>query len=333
MLLRLVAVIETAGGLDHQKRSVKSVRPDAIVDAGGPRYDYAEVAPEALADGGQPGGNIRVAYLYDASRVTLVEGSNGAGDATTATAVSADPDGQLALTLNPGRVAPTDPAFDNSRKPVAVLFAFRGQRVLLVNNHFSSKGGSSPLFGTLQPYVNGSEDERMAQAAVVNAFVDDALAAVPEARIGLIGDFNEFGFLPPLKTLTGADDGAPVVSDLLDTLDATARYTYVFEGNSQALDHFFVSPALAAAATMQVAHVNAEFADQVSDHDPIVASFDLSTGDAGDEGDTADDDSDGGSGGCTLGNGRDASLVLLLCAAIVTLGWRRRRRKPAPDAV
>ena len=305
---------------------------DAIVDAGGPRYDYAEVAPEALADGGQPGGNIRVAYLYDASRVTLVEGSNGAGDATTATAVSADADGRLALTLNPGRVAPTDPAFDNSRKPVAALFAFRGQRVLLVNNHFSSKGGSSPLFGTLQPYVNGSEDERVAQAAVVNAFVDDALAAVPEARIGLVGDFNEFGFLPPLKTLTGADDGAPVVSDLLDTLDATARYTYVFEGNSQALDHFFVSPALAAAATVQVAHVNAEFADQVSDHDPIVARFDLSTGDAGDEGDTADDDSDGGSGGCTLGNGRDASLVLWLCAAIVTLGWRRRRRVPATDA-
>lgn len=299
---------------------------DAIAAAGGPRYAYAEVVPVALADGGQPGGNIRVAYLFDASRVALVEGSEGAGDATTATTVSADADGRLALTLNPGRIAPNDPAFDNSRKPVAALFVFNGQRVLLVNNHFSSKGGGSPLFGALQPAVNGSQDQRTAQAAVVNAFIDDAFAAVPEARIGLVGDFNEFGFLPPLETLTGADEGAPVVSDLLDTLDATARYAYVFEGNSQALDHFFTSPALAAAATVQVAHVNAEFADQVSDHDPIVASFDLATANPG-AGDGGEDGDGGSSGGCTLGNGRDASLVLLLCAAAVTLGWRRRRRR------
>ena len=307
---------------------------DAIVEAGGPRYAYAEVAPEALADGGQPGGNIRVAYLYDATRVSLVEGSEGAGDANTATVVSADEEGRLALTLNPGRVAPTDPAFENSRKPVAALFAFKDERVLLVNNHFSSKGGSSPLFGTLQPYENGSADERTAQAAVVNAFVDEALAAVPQARIGLVGDFNEFGFLAPMATLTGADEGAPVVADLLDGLDATERYTYVFEGNSQALDHFFASPALASAATVQVAHVNAEFADQVSDHDPILASFDLSSAsEGGDEGAGGDDDNDDGSGsggGCTLGNGRDASLVLLLCAAAVTLGWRRRRRHATP---
>ena len=303
---------------------------DAIVAAGGPRYAYTEVVPEAGADGGQPGGNIRVAYLYDASRVSLVEASGGVGDATTATEVSTDAEGRLALTLNPGRVAPNDPAFNDSRKPVAALFDFRGERVLLVNNHFASKGGSSPLFGAIQPYENGSVDQRIAQAAAVNAFVDDALAAVPEARIGLLGDFNEFGFLEPMQVLTGADESAPVVSDLLDMLDATARYSYVFEGNSQALDHFFVTPALDARANVQVAHVNAEFADQVSDHDPIVASFDLAdsdtVSDGGSEGeDTVASEDNSNSGGCTLGNGRDAGLPLLLMAAIVTLVWRRRR--------
>lgn len=236
----------------------------------------------------------------------------------------------MALTLNPGRVAPNDPAFNDSRKPVAALFDFRGERVLLVNNHFASKGGSSPLFGAIQPYENGSVDQRIAQAAAVNAFVDDALAAVPEARIGLLGDFNEFGFLEPMQVLTGADESAPVVSDLLDMLDATARYSYVFEGNSQALDHFFVTPALAARANVQVAHVNAEFADQVSDHDPIVASFDLADSDTvsggGSEGeDTVASEDNSNSGGCTLGNGRDAGLPLLLMGAIVTLVWRRRR--------
>ena len=314
---------------------------DAIAAAGGPRYAYTEVVPEPLADGGQPGGNIRVAYLYDPSRVSLVEGSEGAGDATTATRVSADNEGQLTLTLNPGRVQPNDPAFKDSRKPVAALFDFGGQRVLLVNNHFASKGGSSPLFGALQPYENGSADQRSAQAAVVNAFVDEALAAVPDARIGLLGDFNEFGFLAPMQVLTGANESAAVVSDLLDKLDATARYSYVFEGNSQALDHFFVTPALAAGASVQVAHVNAEFADQVSDHDPIVASFDVSedesqnddsdtdsgSGDGGNDDETpAQVNSDGSSGGCTLGNGRDAGLPLLLLASLLTLIWRQRRR-------
>ena len=170
------------------------------------------------------------------------------------------------------------------------------------------------------------------------SFVTGMLAAVPEARIGLLGDFNEFGFLEPMQVLTGADESAPVVSDLLDMFDATARYSYVFEGNSQALDHFFVTPALAAGASVQVAHVNAEFADQVSDHDPIVASFDVSedesqnddsdtdTNSGNDDETSAQVNNDGSSGGCTLGNGRDAGLPLLLLAALLTLIWRQRRR-------
>lgn len=313
----------------------------AIEQAGGPSYAFAEISPLPGTNGGQPGGNIRLAYLYDPARMSLVEAPQGAGDAQTATQVIADAQGRLLLSHNPGLVDPQNPAFNDSRKPLAGLFAFRGQRILVVNNHFSSKGGGTPLYGERQPFINGSADQRLAQAEVLNAFVDGALAVAPEANIALVGDFNEFAFLPPLKVLTGANQGQPVVTDLLGRLDATARYTYVFQGNSQALDHVYVSDALLAGAWVDVIHANAEFADQVSDHDPIVAQFDLSAAqetpedpgmedpgqgdpDEGDPGQEMDDDDS--SGGCTMGNGRDASLPILLLVAMLAFARRRSRR-------
>ncbi|MFZ4382831.1 MAG: Ig-like domain-containing protein, partial [Sandarakinorhabdus sp.] len=48
----------------------------AIVLAGGPTYQYVEIAPTtANTTGGEPNGNIRNGYLYDPSRVTYVNGS------------------------------------------------------------------------------------------------------------------------------------------------------------------------------------------------------------------------------------------------------------------
>ena len=51
----------------------------------------------------------------------------------------------------------------------------------------------------------------------------------------------------------------------------------MFEGNSQVLDHILVSPALCSPGRpdYDVVHVNAEFADQASDHDPSVAKLTL----------------------------------------------------------
>ncbi|MGQ0503000.1 MAG: lamin tail domain-containing protein [Panacagrimonas sp.] len=247
----------------------------AIVAAGGPAYTAAEIAPFDGQEGGQPGGNIRVAYLYNPARVALVPGTLGAGDAgaSTAPALLA---GRLALTLSPGRVQPLDPAFDNSRKPLAAVFEFRGRRVVVVNNHFSSKGGSDPLFGFAQPPLNGGEAQRNSQAAVVHGFVRDLLAADAKARVVVLGDLNEFSFLPPLETLRGDPE---ILTDLGDALlPETERYSYVFEGNAQELDHLLVSPALIEGARFDVIHVNAEFGDAVSDHDPSLASLCFSKG-------------------------------------------------------
>jgi len=86
----------------------------------------------------------------------------------------------------------------------------------------------------------------------------------------VLGDLNDFEFSETLQTLEGG--GALV--NLMDRLPKAERYSYVFEGNSQVLDQMLVSDKLDKSETSyDVVHVNAEFADQASDHDPSVARF------------------------------------------------------------
>jgi hypothetical protein len=66
-----------------------------------------------------------------------------------------------------------------------------------------------------------------------------------------------------------------VLTDLYETLPLNERYSYVFEGNSQTLDHILVSRSLLDRTDFDVVHVNAEFGDQASDHDPLVALITL----------------------------------------------------------
>jgi predicted extracellular nuclease len=95
---------------------------DAIIVAGGPTYKWTDVAPVNNANGGAPGGNIRVGYLYNPERVTLVEGTKGAATEANGWTETGN------LTLNPGVINPE--AFTNTRKPLAAEFEFEGQRVV-----------------------------------------------------------------------------------------------------------------------------------------------------------------------------------------------------------
>ena len=60
-------------------------------------------------------------------------------------------DGTAALSLNPGRVDPTNAAWTASRKPLAAEFVFQGRKVIVVANHFNSKGGDQSADGRFQP--------------------------------------------------------------------------------------------------------------------------------------------------------------------------------------
>jgi predicted extracellular nuclease len=237
---------------------------DAIADAGGPTYQYTQIDPVAHQDGGEPGGNIRQGFLYRTDR-GLEFVSRPGGTATNSTEVVRTRRGPQ-LTFSPGRIEPNDPAFTASRKPLAAEFKWKGNTVFAVANHFNSKGGDDPLFGHFQPPVRRTEPQRHQQATIVNRFARDLQRADLLNNLVVLGDINDFEFSRTVEILQGFQ-----LLDLYYLLPRNERYSYVFEGNSQALDHILVSPALLLPIPeYDSVHVNSEFADQQSDHDPQV---------------------------------------------------------------
>ena len=239
---------------------------DAIWETGGPRYDFRDIAPEDGHDGGEPGANIRVGILFRPDRVTFVD--HGSAGATTSTWVVEASHG-AALSHSPGRIDPTNDAWRSSRKPLAAEFEFAGRRLFVMACHLTSRGGSTPLFGAAQPPLIGGEAQRIQQASVTAAFVDRLLALDSSAAVVVLGDFNDFQFSQALTTLCSD------LTNLTDLLPPSERYTYNFEGNSQALDHMLISPALARGADYDIVHVSSEFAGAASDHDPVVARLQI----------------------------------------------------------
>jgi hypothetical protein len=250
-------------------RSTLDALAAGIAAAGGPRYEAVWIDPVEGREGGQPGGNIRVALLLNPARVTLVKrGEAGALDAT-------DPEGlgkRLHLTLSPGRVAPRSTAFtptegEGVRRSLAAELLFRGKPLFVVANHLSSKSDDDRAFGAAQPPRTPTATRRLAQAREVRAFADRLLAADPKARIVVLGDLNDFEHSESARIL-----GAAPLENLVLRVPPESRYTFNFEGASQVLDHVVVSPALAPDAAVEILHVNSDCADdkRVSDHDPVV---------------------------------------------------------------
>lgn len=240
----------------------------AIVDAGGPRYSYLNIDPINNVDGGAPNANIRVGFLYNPQRVSLPEGIQP-GNATSAVGYE-----NGTLTLNPGRIDPTNGAFNSSRKPLAAQFVFQGEAVIVIANHWNSKSGDTPLFGATQPPVNSSEIQRKKIAQVVYDFVHDIKTKNPDAYIVSVGDFNDYQFAEALKIHEGE-----WMTNMINKVEAPDRYTYLYQGNSQVLDHILVSNNLVSKTVIDILHINADFtemAGRASDHDPVLVQIDLS---------------------------------------------------------
>ncbi|MDL5376881.1 chitobiase/beta-hexosaminidase C-terminal domain-containing protein [Exiguobacterium mexicanum] len=240
---------------------------DNIVSIGGKSYKYVNIDPEYNKDGGAPNANIRVGFLYDPERVSLTEGIP-AGDATTAVGYE---NGKL--THNPGRIDPLNPAFNSSRKPLAAQFDFQGENVVVIANHWNSKGGDTGFFGSKQPVVLGSEVQRKQIAQIVHDFVADVKTDNPDANVVALGDFNDFEFSDAMQIFKG-----DLMTNMVEKVPAVDRYSYVYQGNSQVLDHILVSNRLAATTEIDMIHVNADFTEmsgRASDHDPVLAQIDL----------------------------------------------------------
>ncbi|KAL4901707.1 hypothetical protein BDW74DRAFT_69109 [Aspergillus multicolor] len=248
-----------------------STLAELISAAGGPDYDFTEIAPIDGENGGAPGGNIRTAYLYDPSIVQLR--NPNPGSASEANEVLSGPE----LKYNPGLIDPTNEAWDASRKPLAAAWeTVDGKNTFFtINVHFASKGGGSYLQGDERPPVNGGVDQRTSQAEIVASFVASILEEDSSAKILTTGDFNEFAFVQPLTTFV-SKSGLTDLDEIVG-IDPIERYTYIYDSNHEQLDHMFVSEALGEGAQMEHVHVNTwvNYDDAPSDHDPTVALFNV----------------------------------------------------------
>lgn len=244
---------------------------DAILGLGGPEYGFVDIDPIPGADGGIPLGNIRQGFLYRLDTgLSLAEAPPGEAKDPVEIIVE---NGEPMLSLNPGRIEPRDPAFYSSRKPLVVSFIFNGEPIFVINNHLNSKGGDRALFGEFQPPIVDSEIQRNEQAQIIHDFTAELLAVNPNSRVVVLGDLNDFQFSNPLEILAG-----DILQNLVLTLPTEEQYTYIYEGNSQVLDHILVSDSLMDDfVSLNILHLNCEFnyLDRLSDHDPLIATFDL----------------------------------------------------------
>ncbi|QUG40320.1 chitobiase/beta-hexosaminidase C-terminal domain-containing protein [Psychrobacillus sp. INOP01] len=237
----------------------------AIETAGGPTYAWTDIAPEYNQDGGQPGGNIRVGYLYNPDRVTLTEGTKG----SSTDKVTWDEAGNL--TLNPGRIL--DLPQENTRKPLAAQFEFQGEKVVVIGAHLNSKGGDQPLFGKNQPPFLGSEAERIELATMINNFIQAGLEKDPDLSVIVAGDMNDFEFTPTLAALKGG-----ILTNMVEKVPVGERFSYYYQGNNQVLDHVLVTNNIANKTTVDMIHINANYMDihgRASDHDPVLIQVEL----------------------------------------------------------
>lgn len=206
--------------------------------------------------------------------------------ATGATSVTRDSSGNVHLTQSPGRLQGRAFGY-GTRKSLVGEFSFNGHTVFVIVNHFKSKRGDSTIYGTQQPPIMGSEYKRGEQAMIVNNFVDEILSYDSSANIIVTGDFNDFQFSSVLKKLSGVYAGSQVLWNMSEEfLPIEEQYTYSYKGNYQQLDHIYASKNLMdnhipAGLTdpVWIGHINSHFNMmnhyEFSDHDPIVAVYEL----------------------------------------------------------
>jgi len=175
----------------------------------------------------------------------------------------------------------------------------------VIVNHLRSLNDINDTLPGSGGWATGGERVRVkrgAQAVYLAQLVQEMQQANPDEKIVLVGDFNAFEFNDGYVDVMGILKGeaapedqvltympSPLSVPLVDgsqlIADPAHRYSYVFEGNAQTLDHVLVNESLVMDAALRVDHarINADFgvdnfgdatlAVRSSDHDPVRLSI------------------------------------------------------------
>lgn len=165
----------------------------------------------------------------------------------------------------------------------------------VIVNHFKS-------YGDINDEEKGQrvQNKKRQQAEWMANFVAERAKTNPNERIILCGDFNAFqfpdGYNDPIGTLLGKAnpnvltpskaDYKTGLGDLIFSLPENQRYSFVFGGNAQAIDHILINAnTLKNVVDFQYARVDADFPlvyyndykrpERLSDHDAPIAYLSL----------------------------------------------------------
>lgn len=203
----------------------------------------------------------------------------------------------------------TDPLNDRPSLVLEARVKATNYKITVINNHLRSLNGINSTAAGPNGWPTGGERvraKRKAQAEYTANLVQARIDNNPNERIVLVGDFNAFqfndGFVDTIGTIKGTPTPAsmvtasspdlvnPDLTNLIDFEDPAERYSFVFGGHAQTLDHALVTPSLLT-DFVRINHGrnNSDFpegptfrndfnrSERLSDHDPLVVAFDASS--------------------------------------------------------
>jgi uncharacterized protein len=160
-----------------------------------------------------------------------------------------------------------------NRPPLVVDLLVQGDwadpyPLTVIVNHWKSKVGDESV----------NVVRRTLQAEHVAQLVQERLDGDANANVVVLGDLNDFYRSGPVETLRQGTD--PVLVHPYDHLPQLDRYTYIYNGASQVLDHILFTRGMRPAfAGIDILHINADFPTPLdvdletlfrsSDHDPV----------------------------------------------------------------
>ena len=223
--------VEEMENLSTLQALADKVNSDAVA-AGLPDPQYQPYLEE-----GNDIGGIDVGFLVKASRVTVIDVTQVGKDTTYIDPLDNQPailNDRPPLVLRATIQPPAGPAF-----PVTVI----------VNHLRSLSGIDDPVDGIR------IRAKRAAQAEFLAQLIQDHQAA--EENVISVGDYNSTqfsdGYVDVIGTVVGTPAPfdeviqatsalvSPTLTDLVDTVALDQRYSYVFSGNAQELDHILVT--------------------------------------------------------------------------------------------
>lgn len=156
------------------------------------------------------------------------------------------------------------PVYTYSRDCLELHFTVNGKELIVLAVHYRSKGPPD------------DSDKRLAEAQHTRSIADALQTASPEALILILGDFNDTPGSQPVLAVEGADPNKYV--DSANAVPSAQRYTYVYMGTLELIDHQMASPKLAALldpASVVIPHGAGIDDDKngSSDHAPIMATY------------------------------------------------------------